>query len=96
MNFPLLFTVLGPAIGIIGWALQFNWLFWLGTAICILNLFLNMASGLMKLPVLPALFMMVAAFFVKPWHIGIGAGLLVWTALESMGELWMWGRGIRG
>lgn len=87
MNPVLLFTALGPLFGAAGWFLSLGWLFWVGVALCGITLFLNMASGVMKLPVLPVLFMAVAAAFLSPWYVGIGAGLLIWTALESVGEV---------
>lgn len=87
MNPVLLVTVSGPLLGAAGWFLSISWLFWLGVALCAITLFLNMASGVMKLPVLPVLFMAVAAVVLNPWYVGIGAGLLGWTALESIGEV---------
>lgn len=87
MNPVLLVTVSGPLLGAAGWFLSISWLFWLGVALCAITLFLNMASGVMKLPVLPVLFMAVASVVLNPWYVGIGAGLLVWTALESIGEV---------
>lgn len=87
MNPVLLFTALGPILGVVGWFLPLSWLFWVGVALCVITLFLNMASGVMKLPVLPVLFMAVAATFLSPWYVGLGAGLLIWTALESIGEV---------
>jgi hypothetical protein len=87
MNPALLITALGPIVGGAGWFLEMSWLFWIGVAICALTMFLNVASGVMKLPVLPVLFMGVAAFLTSPWYVGVGLGLLIWTALESVGEV---------
>lgn len=87
MNFALLLTAAGPALGVGGWFTNLMWPFWLGTALCVLTLLLNMASGVMKLPVLPALFMAIAAALVSPWHVGLAVGLIAWTALESIGEV---------
>ena len=87
MNFSLLITISGPLLGAVGWFTQTMWLFWIGVAICLITLFLNMASGVMKLPVLPVLFMSVAAGFLSPWYVGLGVGLLAWTTLEFVGEV---------
>ena len=87
MNPALLFTAGGPLLGVCGWFSQIMWLFWIGVAVCVLTLLLNMASGVMKLPVLPVLFMAIAAALLTPWYVGLGVGLIAWTALESVGEL---------
>lgn len=87
MNIFTLFTLSGPLLGATGFFLANEWLFWIGVALSAVNLFLNVASGVMKSPMLPALFMGIAAIFLEPWFIGLGAGLLIWTALESAGEL---------
>lgn len=87
MNSVLIFTASGPVLGAVGWFLSLSWLFWVGVAFCVITLFLNMASGVMKLPVLPVSFMVIAAAFLNPWYFGLGAGLIIWTALESVGEV---------
>ena len=87
MNPALLVTVAGPLLGAGGWFTQTIWLFWIGVAVCVITLFLNMASGVMKLPVLPVLFMAIAAALLSPWYVGLGVGLIAWTALESVGEI---------
>lgn len=87
MNLALLVTVAGPLLGAGGWFTQTIWHFWVGVAVCIIVLFLNMASGVMKLPVLPILFMAIAAALLSPWYVGLGVGLLAWTTLESVGEI---------
>ncbi|NNM66325.1 MAG: hypothetical protein HKL99_17285 [Burkholderiales bacterium] len=87
MNPALLVTVAGPFLGAGGWFSQTMWLFWVGVAICVVTLFLNMASGVMRLPVLPVLFMAIAAWLLNPWYLGLGAGLIAWTALEAVGEV---------
>ena len=87
MNPVFLFTASGPLLGAAAWFFSLSWLFWVGVALCAINLFLNIASGVMKLPVLPVLFMAVAAAFLSPWYVGFGTGLLIWTELESVGEV---------
>lgn len=87
MNPVLLFTASGPLLGGAGWFFSLSWLFWVGVALCTSNLFLNVASGVMKLPVLPVAIMAGAAVFISPWYLGLGVGLVAWTALESAGEI---------
>jgi hypothetical protein len=87
VNPALLVTISGPVLGAVGWYSHFTWLFWVGVALCAITLFLNVASGVMKLPVLPVLFMVVAAAVLNPWYVGLGVGLLIWTVLESVGEV---------
>lgn len=36
---------------------------------------------------LPALFIVIAAMFLNPLHVGFGVGLIPWTKLEALGEL---------
>ena len=88
MNIPFLVTLLGPALGVAGWFTGTPWLFWTGVAICIVNLMMNLTSGVMKLPILPALFMAIAAVLSSPWWHGLGTGIVVWTGLEAAGELY--------
>jgi hypothetical protein len=87
MNPAFLVTVAGPVLGGLGWYLEISWLFWLGVAFAAITLFLNLASGVMKLPVLPVIFMVVAAVLLSPWYVGLGVGLLIWTALEAVGKI---------
>lgn len=87
MNPVFIFTLSGPALGGIGWFADVRWLFWVGVALCAVNLFLNVASGVMKAPILPALVMIFAGAFLHPWYLGAAVGLLAWTALEVVGEV---------
>ena len=64
MNYALLVTVAGPILSAAGWYAGIIWLFWLGVAVCATTLFLNLASGVMKLPVLPGLCVLIAAALV--------------------------------
>lgn len=87
MNPFTLFTLSGPLVGAIGWFLSIHWLLWLGVVLAAINLVMNLALGAMKLPIFPAVFMLVAAVILSPWYLGVGVGLLVWTVLEGAGEL---------
>lgn len=88
MNPVFVFTALGPLVGGAGWFFSIGWLFWVGATLAAINLFLNLASGAMKLPILPTALMIVGGAALNPWYRGVAAGLLVWTALESLGEIW--------
>ena len=88
MNVVLLITILGPALGITGWFAGTGWLFWVGVALCAINLLMNLASGVMKLPLLPLTLMAVGAAVSSPWWYGLGTGIVCWTALEAAGELY--------
>jgi len=88
-------TVVGPLAGAVGWFLQITWLFWVGVAVCVITLLINMKVGTIKVPVLPIGFMISAAVWHTSWFIGAGMGLIAWTALDAAGELiglWREGR----
>ncbi len=87
LNPAFLLTLAGPLIGGIGWFIGYHWLFWIGVGLAALTLFLNLASGVLKLPILPGMFIAVGGFGLSPWYVGAGAGLLLWTAFEAMGEI---------
>ncbi|MGM0601313.1 MAG: hypothetical protein ACQETH_15995 [Candidatus Rifleibacteriota bacterium] len=87
MNLFTIFTLSGPLVGAVGWFLNIYWLLWIGVVLAGINLAMNLASGAMKLPTLPAVFMLVAAVILSPWYLGVGIGLLIWTFLEGAGEL---------
>lgn len=87
INPAFLITLSAPLSGGIGWFLGLQWLFWIGVGLALLTLFLNLASGVLKLPVLPALLIIIAASLITPWYVGAAAGLLTWTGLELMGEI---------
>ncbi len=88
MSFPLLIVLLGPVIGGAGWVIDSAGLFWTGVAFCVFNLVLNIASGVLRLPVLPVFFMLSASVFSSPWWHGLGAGIVVWTGFEAAGDLY--------
>jgi len=64
-----------------------NILVFVGAAICCLIIFLNVASGVMKLPVLPLAAVVCGGAIASSWLYGAALGLLAWTAIESAGEL---------
>lgn len=81
-----LITWAGPAIGCLGIYLDIRILFWAGTCIAAFNLFINVASGAMRLPVLPAAAMILGAVLWMPWYVGAALGLLASTAIEGLSE----------
>ncbi len=95
LSMPLLISVLGPMLGIAGWVGEVSWLVWVGVAVCAINLLMDMASGAMKLPILPTVFMLVSAAASTPWWYGLGVGLILWTALEALGGVYVWLRSRR-
>ena len=80
-------TLSGPVFGAGGVYFNLPLLFWLGTGLASMNLFMNLASGAMRLPVLPAAFVLAGSFFWSPWYLGAAFGLLAWTACESASEI---------
>ncbi len=87
MNVALLVTVAGPVLGVCGWLFQSTVLFWVGVAVCALTLVMNLLSGVMRLPVLPAACMAIAAALLSPWYLGLAVGLVTWTTVEAFGEM---------
>lgn len=81
------FTASGPLIGWVGLTIDLPAMFWIGIAVCAVNLFMNLASGVMKLPVLPGVLIVGGMLLWKPWLVGAALGLLLWTTVESFGEL---------
>lgn len=89
MYMPTLFTLVtlsGPAIS--GLGLYFGWpiLFWVGVFLAGSNLFFNLASGAMKFPLLPLLSALAGGLLATPWYFGAAVGVLVYTAIEGIGE----------
>lgn len=93
INPAFLLTLAGPLCGGIGWFIEYQWFFWIGVSLSGLTLFLNLASGVLKAPILPTLFTAVGAFSLSPWYVGAGAGLLLWTGCELIGEIF--GRAVK-
>jgi len=87
VNPAFILTVAGPMLGGFGWWFELQWLYWLGVLVSSVTLFLNLASGLLKSPVIPVILMIGGAFLMDPWYLGAGAGLLIWTGLEALGEI---------
>lgn len=87
MNPVFLITLSGPIFGAGGYFLELPWLLWVGVALCLVNLFMNLTSGVMKLPVLPTIAVIIGVTVVSPWYLGAGYGLLIYTATEAAGEV---------
>ena len=82
-----LFTLSGPVVAGIGFYLDFEIAFWIGVALAGLNLFMNLASGVMKFPILPLIIVVVAGVYLKPAFFGSAVGLLAWTLIEGLSEI---------
>ena len=86
-NLFTLFTIAGPIAGGIGFYFGWPILFWIGVALAGLNLFMNLASGAMNFPLFPLIAAGIGGLFLTPWYFGAAAGLLVYTAIEGLGEV---------
>ncbi len=80
-------TAIGPTLAAAGYFGGLGWLFWIGAAFCAFNLFMNVASGAMKFPLIPGIFMFAFAMNWTPWFLGVAAGLALYTALEAVSEI---------
>ena len=87
VNPAFILTLTGPMLGGLGWWFELQWLYWFGVLVSSITLFLNLTSGVFKAPVIPAFLMIGGAFLMEPWYLGAGAGLLIWTGLEALGEV---------
>ncbi len=81
MDIVFLLPLMGTLLGVAGFFFS-PWLFWIGVAACSLSLFLDLASGVLKLPILPATAIGAGALVIGPWYIGAGAGLVFYASLE--------------
>lgn len=86
MDIVLLLPLIGALLGVAGFFFA-PWLFWIGVAACALSLVLDLASGVLKFPILPAIAVGVCALLVGPWYVGAGVGLVVYAAIEVGGML---------
>lgn len=75
----------GPLCAWLGWNEGSFGLFWFGAFICAVNLWLDSASGVMKAPLLPAIFIIVGAINARSWYIGAAYGLAAWTVVDAAG-----------
>ncbi len=81
-------TAAGPILGWLGWSIHADWLYVVGVAICALTLFLDVASGALKTPILPVVFMIVGIqWHDGGWIAGAMRGLLTWTTFEAIGYM---------
>ena len=88
-----LITFAGPILGIVGLGIDVQALFWIGVIICAFNLFMNLASGVMNFPLIPGVLVVAGGIYWSPWFMGAALGLVVWTGLEALGELYSIARG---
>lgn len=82
-------TIGGPVLGGLGYWLEVPALLWAGVALAAANLFMNVSSGVMRLPLFPGLAMVAGGFVIAPWWYGAALGLLIYTAVEAGLELVM-------
>lgn len=79
-------AALGPMLAFGGWQWEAPVAFWIGVALCGVDEFMNVASGLHRLPVLALIFAGAGPAFLEPWFIGAGLGLACWTGLGFLGQ----------
>ena len=80
-----LITASGPNLAFMVLAVESTVLFWIGVAIALLNLFMDLAGETMKLPILPGIGIVIGIVFFGPWWTGAAIGLLGYTAVEAAG-----------
>jgi hypothetical protein len=84
----LLLPLVGSAIGIFGYITDLPWILGIGAALCGLNEFLNIASGVYKLPMIAVILIVAGAMLISPWYIGAMFGLCAAGALDGLGEIY--------
>jgi hypothetical protein len=87
MDFMLLLVAAGPALSAVGHYLEWPVVFWLGVLVAAGNLWMDVASEVMKFPIIPIALVVGGAIMLAPWWYGAAVGLLVWTALDAAGIL---------
>ena len=60
------FTFSGPAVGILGVYFDSPTIFWIGAALASFNLFMNLASGAMRFPMLPLAAVLLGGVIAPP------------------------------
>lgn len=88
MNLPAAVMFAGPTIGLAGVALGSNWVLGVGVAVCVVNLALNVVSGVMKSALFPIIFVGVATYLSHSLWKGIAFGLIAWTTFEASGWIY--------
>lgn len=89
IGLPFLLTVAAPTVGWAGLVAREPWLMWVGAALCALVLFLDYASGALRgLPILSALCVGLGAFWAPAWYVGAAKGLILWSTLSALGEIY--------
>ncbi|MDC0662872.1 hypothetical protein [Marinobacter sp. SS21] len=92
MNYTTVVALSGPLLSGLGYWSGYEWLFWVGVGLSAVNLALNLLTGAMKLPILPLISILIGSVAFPPWYFGAGIGLLVWTLIEGLGDLFGHGK----
>ncbi|WP_257285860.1 hypothetical protein [Endozoicomonas sp. SESOKO1] len=87
MNPVLILTATGPTLGAIGYFSEVAPLFWTGVFVAAFTVFMNVASGVIKFPFIETGITVCAAIYFDPWFTGIGIGLLIAMALDTVFEI---------
>ena len=83
----LLFVAAGPVLGFYGHYLELPIVFWIGVILALANLFLDLASRVMNLPLIPLVLIVICAGMLSPWWYGAAVGVLAWPVLDGLGML---------
>ncbi|WP_042697005.1 hypothetical protein [Azospirillum sp. B506] len=79
-------SMLGPALVLVGWGWGLALAFWLGATLCAFDEFMDVASGVHRLPIFAVVFTAAGAAIGSPWIVGGVLGLAVWTAIGFFGQ----------
>jgi hypothetical protein len=83
-----LLPLFGATIGIVGFLTEIFWLLVIGALLCGLNEFLNIASGVYKVPFVATTLVILCSFVVAPWYVGAMLGLCIGGAMDGLGEMY--------
>lgn len=82
-----LITLSGPLLASVAFACDMPWLFWIGVGLAAINLFMDVASGATRVPVIEIAMMVIGAWLWSPWWMGTALGLLAATAVGGIGMI---------
>ena len=78
----------GGIAGLVGYLVNYSWLFWIGAGFSAANLFMNLASDTIRFPFLTIIYVAIAFQFVEPWYVAVALGLIMDAAIEFAGIVW--------
>lgn len=82
-------TALGPIVIFLSSHFQTQWLFWVGAVFSVIVLLLDLASGVLRFPILPLLFAVAGIVMGSgEWYVGAILGLVTYQVVEVVGRLY--------